>query len=162
MYIPRVDSVEYTRYRCGMTHRTENKIKEIQPSEFPKRGGRFRISEHATTRFIERVAPRVPDSNAVKIFQSLVCNGRSRGTPRWWMKNRVTKTPGTRYVYWSDLPDVCALVRNGTVVTVLTKSMFLKRRTTSEEPERSELRRRNQGEKRVPRPVFRLVKGEVA
>jgi len=135
-------------------------ISEIQQFELPREEGRFDISEHATARFIQRVAPKIPDSNAVKIFQLLVTQGRTRATPRWWMKHKVTMTSGMRFVYWACLPDVCAVVRNGTVVTVMTKGMFETKQSVSEEAERAKSGKRNQ--KRRPRRVFRLISGEVA
>ena len=160
MYLPRIDSVEDTRYYSGMTNRTENMIIEIQHSELPLRADRFDISDHATARFIQRVAPKIPDSSAVEIFQCLVNQGRTRATPRWWMKHKITMTPGMRFLYWAHLPDVCAIVRNGTVVTVMTKSMFKSKRSVSMEIEQSNTGKRNH--KRISRPVFKLVEGDVA
>ena len=160
MYLPRIDSVEYPCYCYDMTNRTECMISEIQQFGLPRERGRFDISEHATVRFIQRVAPKIPDSNAVEIFQRLVTQGRTRGTPRWWMKHKVTMTSGMRFVYWACLPDVCAIVRNGTVVTVMTKGMFETKQSVLEKVERSQSVKRNQ--KRKPRRGFRLISGEAA
>jgi hypothetical protein len=38
-----------------------------------------------------------------------------------WPRQR---DPGLRFVYWSGLPDICALLLDGAVVTVLTREMF--------------------------------------
>ncbi len=152
--------MEDTRYYSGMASRIENIIIEIQHSELPLGTDRFQISEHATNRFIQRVAPKIPDSSAVKIFQCLVTQGRTRATPRWWMKHKITITPGMRFLYWAHLPDVCAIVRNGTVVTVMTKSMFKSKPSVSAETERSNTWKRNH--KRRSRHVFKLVEGDVA
>ena len=39
------------------------------------------------------------------------------------MRDRVRITGGLRFVYWSERSDVCALVIDGAVVTVLTRAL---------------------------------------
>jgi hypothetical protein len=105
-------------------------LSEVKTLVSPKR---FELSEHATGRFIQRVAPTTPTDEAIQLLEALVSHGRVRSTPRWWMKHRVNLTPGLRFIYWSSLPDVCALVMGEVVVTVLTKNM-LRTETSANSP----------------------------
>jgi hypothetical protein len=98
-------------------------LSEVKTMVSPKR---FTLSEHATGRFIQRVAPTTPTDEAIQLLEALVSHGRVRSTPRWWMKHRVNLTPGLRFIYWSSLPNVCALAMGEVVVTVLTKKMLMK------------------------------------
>jgi hypothetical protein len=109
-----------------MTNRTEIKIKEYDLLENVCNEGRYHISEHAISRFVQRVAPSTADAVALRILDTLVTHGHGRSTPRKWMR-RVKLTPGLGFVYWSGLPDVCALTLGGTVITIVTRDMFRKK-----------------------------------
>ena len=56
--------------------------------------------------------------------------GQVRSTPRHWMRARARLTPGLRFVYWAEQAHVCALVLDGVVVTVVTRSLCRRGRFT--------------------------------
>ena len=93
------------------------------------------LTSHAVARYRERVDPGASPLEARLALGRLVTLGRSRATPRHWMRADVEPQPGVRFIYWSSLPDVCAIARDGVVVTVLTRGLC--RSVTS----RSHLRR---------------------
>jgi hypothetical protein len=74
----------------------------------------LRISNHAVNRWRERVETSCRSDQAQE--------GRSRPTPRRWMKE-VKPGPGLRFIYAADRPGVCVLARDGTAMTVLTRSL---------------------------------------
>lgn len=39
------------------------------------------------------------------------------------MRGGVRLTPGLRFVYWAEKSDVCVLVLDGTVITILTRTL---------------------------------------
>jgi hypothetical protein len=80
------------------------------------------ISGHAIQRWRERVDPgtRVPAARAA--LARFLAHGRSRSTPRHWM-SVVKQSPGVRFVYSSDMPGVCVLVRDGAALTVVTRTL---------------------------------------
>ncbi len=80
-----------------------------------------RISAHAVTRWAERVDPAAGPNEARLALGQLVSMGRARSTPRHWTDAQAA--PGVTFVYWSQRPSVCAVVVNGTVVTVLTRAL---------------------------------------
>jgi hypothetical protein len=57
-------------------------------------------------------------------FEQMVALGRTRSTPRHWMRGRISPAPGLRFLYWSRRPSICALVVGNAIVTVVTRSMF--------------------------------------
>jgi hypothetical protein len=79
------------------------------------------LSNHAVARYRERVAPSASMLEARLALARFVALGRVRATPRHWMREDVDPTPGIRFVYWSGRPDVCAIVRDNVVVTVVTR-----------------------------------------
>jgi hypothetical protein len=85
---------------------------------------RFGISKHAIERCRQRVGTELSDAGAAALLGRLVAKGRARPTPRRWMRGKVAQTPGLRFIYWSDLPDVCALAVRSTIVTVVTRSLY--------------------------------------
>ena len=80
-----------------------------------------RISQHAIDRYIERVDASVSRHNAKREIDEILAAGTRRATPRRWMRN-VRKTPGLRFVYWHERPDICVLLFADTVLTVLTRN----------------------------------------
>jgi hypothetical protein len=81
------------------------------------------LSAHAVARFQERVDPGASPLEARLALGRLVALGRVRATPRHWMRADVEPCPGVRFIYWSSRPDVCAVARDGVVVTVLTRRL---------------------------------------
>jgi len=82
-----------------------------------------RITEHAVERYISRVDTSAPFEEARSSVARIITGGRVRSTPRHWMRSHVRTTPGLRYVYCCEQPDVCALVLGGAVVTILTHDL---------------------------------------
>jgi hypothetical protein len=80
-----------------------------------------RISAHAVARWAERVDPAAGPNEARLALAQLVSMGRARSTPRHWTDARPA--PGVTFIYWSQRPSVCAVVADGTVVTVLTRAL---------------------------------------
>src|SRR4051794_24834083 len=88
------------------------------------RASRVRLSEHAIERYCERVEVGCRPGTARERLNQMATFGRMRSTPRHWMRRRVSTTEGLRFLYWAHMPNVCALVRGDTVVTVVTRAMF--------------------------------------
>jgi hypothetical protein len=80
-----------------------------------------RISKHAIDRYLERVDASVSRLNAEREIDEILTAGTRRATPRRWMRD-VSKTPGLRFVYWHERPDICVLLLADTVITVLTRN----------------------------------------
>jgi hypothetical protein len=83
----------------------------------------FHITTHAARRYQERVDRTISMNEARLRLQRLVSLGRVRATPRHWTRNAAAAAPGLRFIYWSGEPNVCALVREDAVVTVLTRTL---------------------------------------
>jgi hypothetical protein len=81
------------------------------------------LSNHAVSRYRERVAPSTSVLEARLALGRFVRLGRVRATPRHWMRGDVDPAPGVRFIYWSGRPEVCAIVRGDVVVTVVTRSL---------------------------------------
>ena len=81
------------------------------------------LTAHAVARYRERVDRGASQLEARLALGALVARGRARTTPRHWMRADVKPAPGVRFIYWSSQPDVCAVVRDGCVVTVLTRRL---------------------------------------
>jgi len=81
------------------------------------------ISSHAIARYRARAEPTISFEEARLRLGRFAAMGRHRSTARHWMRDSVRATPGLSFIYWSEMPDVCALVRDGTVVTVITRQM---------------------------------------
>ena len=82
----------------------------------------LRLTHHAIERYQERVAPAISSAEARMALQRFVSMGRMRPTPRRWMSSERAE-PGTRFVYWSRQPGVCAILLDGAVVTVITAEL---------------------------------------
>lgn len=81
------------------------------------------VTQHAIDRYIQRVEPSASRDDAHDRVARIVTLGQARPTPRHWMRERVRLTPGIRFVYWWQQPQVCALVLNGAVITILTRAL---------------------------------------
>ncbi len=81
------------------------------------------LSTHAVARWQERVDPQISAVESRMALRRFVSLGRVRATPRHWMRDDVTPAPGLSFVYCADRPGVCALVRDGVVLTVLTRTL---------------------------------------
>lgn len=87
------------------------------------------ISQHAITRYIERVDPGASRTEARLSLKRLLSVGKVRSVPRHWMRrDGIEPRPGVLYVYPCRPPGVCLLVRDATVVTVITRAMCSRRR----------------------------------
>jgi hypothetical protein len=80
------------------------------------------LTRHAVDRYLERVEPGLSRAEASRRLSTVVSLGRFRPTPRHWMRD-VKWSPGLRFLYWAGEPNVCALIREGAVVTVLTRRL---------------------------------------
>jgi hypothetical protein len=89
--------------------------------------GGARITQHAIERYISRVEPWASRESARAGVERIVTCGHVRSTPRHWMRHRVGLTPGLRFVYWAEQPDVCALVLDGVVVTLVHRDLYSRR-----------------------------------
>jgi hypothetical protein len=78
------------------------------------------VSAHAVERFQQRVARDDTSAQAREALKQMVLAGTLRPRPRHWTRN-VAHTPGLRFLYWAELPNVCALVLDGVVVTLVTR-----------------------------------------
>lgn len=81
------------------------------------------LSSHAVTRWNERVDRHVSRLEARLALGRFISLGRVRPTPRHWMRADVVPAPGLRFVYCADRPGVCALARDGVVLTIITRSL---------------------------------------
>lgn len=79
------------------------------------------ITSHAVQRYRERVEG-VSSRLAVRRIRSLIATARWRSRPLPWTS--IVLHPGIVYGYAAGRPDVCLLMRNDAVVTVLTRAMF--------------------------------------
>lgn len=82
------------------------------------------VTRHAVDRYIERVEPAATRYQARAAIAQIVHRGHASPTPRHWMRGRVRWTPGLRFIYLADRPGVCALVRDGAVVTIITRRLY--------------------------------------
>jgi hypothetical protein len=79
------------------------------------------ITAHAIERYQERVDAHASWLSAHLAISGLLRRGRSRPTPRHWMRRPIE--PGTTFVYSAWHPDVCVIVAGGTAVTVVTREL---------------------------------------
>ena len=86
-----------------------------------------RISQHAVQRYSDRVDRASPPAVARLQIAEILARGRWRAWPRHWMRG-TSSPPGTRFVYWAELPGVCVIVIEGTAVTLITRQLTRARR----------------------------------
>lgn len=79
---------------------------------------RLSIADHAVRRYRERVE-RVPRWLALRRIGAMIDTAAWESRPRSWMP--VVLHQGTVYAYGAARPDVCLLVRDAAVVTVLSR-----------------------------------------
>ena len=102
------------------------------------------ITGHAIERCQQRVAAALTRHEVRGLLSTMVSAGRTRTTPRKWTKRSVSPAPGLRFLYWSELPDVCGLVVGRTLVTVLTRDSCSTSRLSDRRRSPSSLHRRRQ------------------
>jgi hypothetical protein len=81
-----------------------------------------RITDHATTRWADRVANGSSPARAREEIAQFVATGRVRPTPRSWMTG-VKPAPGVAFLYSASFPGVCGIVTDGAVVTFVTREL---------------------------------------
>jgi hypothetical protein len=81
-----------------------------------------RISQHAVQRYTDRVDRATSPAVARLRIAQILALGRWRPSPRHWMSG-ASRRPGTRFVYWAELPSVCVIVVEGTAVTLVTREL---------------------------------------
>jgi hypothetical protein len=81
------------------------------------------LSFHAVERWQQRVDPNASRLEARLSLGRFVSLSRVRATPRHWMRGDVVPAPGLSFVYCAERPEVCALARDGVVLTVLTRAL---------------------------------------
>jgi hypothetical protein len=81
----------------------------------------IRITAHAIERYQERVDPESSWLAAHLAIRKLLATGRSRPTPRHWMRRPVE--PGTTFIFSASYPGVCAIVTDGRAVTIITREL---------------------------------------
>jgi hypothetical protein len=81
------------------------------------------ISAHVTQRYQERVDRSASSIEARLAVMQIASLGKARCVPRHWMRGDVEPSPGLTFVVWSQRPDLCLLVRDGIVVTLITRAM---------------------------------------
>jgi hypothetical protein len=123
---------------ASMSVRAQEAVGSVSALPVTSRG-RFGISQHAIERCRQRVGTQLSDAGAAALLGRLAAKGRARPTPRRWMRGKVAQTPGLRFIYWSDLPDVCALAVRSTIVTVITRSLYHGRAAAATDPDDLEL-----------------------
>lgn len=82
---------------------------------------RAKLTLHALQRWQQRVESNADAHAALSEF---VAGAHRRSRPRHWTV--VDPAPGLSFLYWARRPDICALVLNDTVVTVLARSRHLR------------------------------------
>jgi hypothetical protein len=90
-------------------------VRPVSPTGF----GTPRITQHAVQRWRERVDPYITADQARQELREFISNARHRPRPRHWTDVQPTSNLG--FLYWSLRPDVCGLVVDGAVVTVLAR-----------------------------------------
>lgn len=80
--------------------------------------GTPRISDHAVSRYRQRIDPTSSTAQARKVIGAVLTSGRSRPTPRHWMRGGWKPQPGVVFVYSAAHSQMCLVVRDACVVTV--------------------------------------------
>ena len=132
MYIPLVDSMDIPCYDLPMSERYASIVKAWSLESSVTTTPSVAVTKHAIERCQQRVAPSLTCDEAHILLQAMVSKGRSRATPRKWTKGSVLPTQGLRFVYWFEFPDVCGLVVDRTLVTVVTRPMCRRQRPAAQ------------------------------
>ena len=80
------------------------------------------VTHHAVARWTERVDRQASTNEARFAISQFLCTGQRRPTPRHWMANTKPQ-PSVVFVYCSKRPRVCLVIKNGVVVTVITREL---------------------------------------
>ena len=80
------------------------------------------VTVHAIERYQERVNRRATAREAAAALTEMVRVGRRRPRARRWMRGRAPQ-PGCVFVYAATVPGVCLVVKDRTVLTVLSKAL---------------------------------------
>lgn len=86
-----------------------------------------RISQHAVRRYSDRIDRAASPAVARLQIAEILARGRWRASPRHSMSG-TSSPPGTRFVYWAEMPGVCVIVVEGTAVTLVTRQLTRARR----------------------------------
>lgn len=98
---------------------TSDQFRHIKPRHTRRR---IRLTRHAVQRWCQRVeqCDQVDDGELGQLrLAEFVAHAHRRSRPRHWTD--VEAVPGLSFLYWAEHPDVCALVINNAVVTVLAR-----------------------------------------
>lgn len=90
----------------------------------------MRLSHHSIERFQRRVAPEASHLSAARQLSDLAGDAKCRPRPRHWTP--ASASPGTTFLYPHARPDLCLIVREGVVVTVVDRASA--RRWAAAEP----------------------------
>lgn len=85
------------------------------------------VSEHAIDQYRSRVQS-INRAAARAALEELLSGARLRPTPRHWMREETRYGHGVRFGYSPSAPHVALVLRGSTVVTVLTRSLYRRRR----------------------------------
>lgn len=91
-----------------------------------------RISAHAIERYQQRVAS-CSRRDAREALQGLLEKGRVTEKPRRWTRAAHGGQPGNRFLYCSDRPGICLVIRGGVVVTLFSRGACRMWRTQRDE-----------------------------
>ena len=80
------------------------------------------VSDHAISRFRERVDRVAGGAEARLAIQQMAALGRLSPRPRHWMCDSRHE-PGTAFIYWHRRPGIALVVRDGCITTVLTRQL---------------------------------------
>src|SRR5579859_2889168 len=107
------------RERC-LHAAISNQLGYFRPASVRRR---MRLTRHAIERWCQRVE-RCDQVDDVELGRSrlaeFVAHARRRSRPRHWTD--VEAIPGVSFLYWVEHPDICALVVNNAVVTVIARA----------------------------------------
>jgi hypothetical protein len=81
------------------------------------------VSTHVAQRYQERVDRSASLTEARLAVMQIASLAKARPVPRHWMRGDVEPSPGLVFLIWSRRPDLCLLVRDGVVVTLITRAM---------------------------------------
>lgn len=108
----------------GLTLHDRDLVPALDPTQ-------LLITAHAVQRYRERVE-RVPRWLALRRIRAICSTAAWTFRPRSWMT--VVLHPSTVYGYGANRPDVCLLVRDGAVVTVLSRRFLAAEAAPTEPP----------------------------
>jgi len=94
----------------------------------------YAVSQHAVDRYRSRVED-LTEREVQHAIEDLLKDARLRPTPRHWMRQRTSYGSGIRFGYSPRAPHVALVLRESTVVTVLTRSLCRRPPTVTEKRE---------------------------